>query len=115
MSCVPGARTKYGPRFAMLAPKRALAARVFLLQHHSIPPSLDAELDQALSANPHYKYCRDLGQLLPARVARVSCDGAAAYIDACQRRGQRLGDIKASALSSRSGWAEVFAQKNRSE
>jgi hypothetical protein len=75
-----------------------------------IPPGLAPALDHALAANPHYRYCRDLGQLAPVRVCVMRRNGYAAYVAECRRRGQRLGDVKASPLSRHAGWAAVFAR-----
>jgi hypothetical protein len=100
------------PRFALLAPETGAAGTSYVLfvEHPAPPATLAAELDEALAENPHYRYCRELRQLSPARVAPLRCDGYAAYADECTRRGQRLGDIKASALSARDGWAGVFTR-----
>ena len=65
---------------------------------------------EALGANPHYRYCRALGKLGAARVHVLRCNAYAAFVGQCQRRGQRLGDVKASPLSRHTGWADVFAR-----
>ena len=71
--------------------------------------SLAGELDDALSRNPHYRYCRTLDQLGPAEVRLVS-DGYGVYAAECRRRGQRLGDIKPLALSPHAGWGTAFGR-----
>jgi hypothetical protein len=70
----------------------------------------DAEqrLEAALLKNVHYRYCRQLGQLEPARAFRIRHGGAAAYLAECQVRGQRLGGIKPLVLQRHGGWSEVF-------
>lgn len=66
------------------------------------------EIDALLKENFHYCYCRDLGQLAAVSVFRVSGAGQEKYLEACYRKGQRLGDIKPPSLQRTSGWTEVF-------
>ncbi|MBK6792934.1 MAG: GH3 auxin-responsive promoter family protein [Anaerolineales bacterium] len=68
---------------------------------------LTTELDNSLRTNFHYDYCRKLGQLAETQTVQVK-DGGAAYIRACQGRGQKLGDIKPSVLQRSTGWGDVF-------
>ncbi|MFN3596238.1 MAG: GH3 auxin-responsive promoter family protein [Rubricoccaceae bacterium] len=63
-----------------------------------------AALDRALGANVHYAYARRLGQLGPLGAFRVTGDGHAAYVRACAAQGQRLGDVKPSALHRAGDW-----------
>ncbi|MCC6985850.1 MAG: GH3 auxin-responsive promoter family protein [Anaerolineales bacterium] len=72
---------------------------------------LTTQLDTSLRANFHYDYCRRLGQLAETQTVQVK-DGSAAYIRACQGRGQKLGDIKPSVLQKSTGWGEVWSQKS---
>jgi hypothetical protein len=65
-------------------------------------------LEAALQDNVHYRYCRQLGQLDRVRLFRIEGRGAEAYLGECQRRGQRLGDVKPTVLRADSGWAKVF-------
>ena len=108
------ARHGLAPRFAMLGPETdpgPAAYVLFLDVSGNVASSsgmLARDLDVALCANPHYRYCRDLGQLAPARVHAVPRDGYAAYVAECRRRGQRLGDVKAMPLSRHTGWSAVF-------
>jgi hypothetical protein len=69
---------------------------------------MGGNLEEDLRENYHYRYCRDLGQLDPVRVFRVREGGREAYLEHCRNLGQRLGDIKPSALHRLSGWTEVF-------
>jgi len=103
-------RHRLRPPFAMLAPETrgGETGYALFIEGSELPPALSAELDEALAENPHYRYCRDLAQLAPARVVRVRCDGYAAYVAECRRRGQRLGDVKASPLSVHDGWGKLF-------
>jgi hypothetical protein len=67
-----------------------------------------ALLEDGLRRNPHYDYCRRLGQLVEARVFRISRGGAESYLQECTRAGQRLGDIKPVALHRDGNWAAKF-------
>jgi hypothetical protein len=72
-----------------------------------LPNNLTAELDDSLRANFHYDYCRRLGQLAETQIVQVK-NGSAAYLRACQQRGQKLGNIKPSVLQKSIGWGEAF-------
>jgi len=94
-----------GP-FAMLAPRD----NVYVLYIQGMAsPTIARRLDELLRENPHYAYCRDLGQLGPPRVFLVSNDAGAAMLARLSALGQRLGDIKAMALSPLDGWGEHFS------
>ena len=102
------------PRFAMLAPEEtdgAVAYTLLIDAAGSFAGSLAAELERELRQNPHYAWCVDLGQLLPARVVRVGPHADRAFLDACVARGQRLGDVKPVALHHESGWAQVLGAR----
>ena len=106
-------RHRMAPRFAMLAPEPAPGPAYVLFMEASAGAAssgdtLAQDLDAALCANPHYRYCRDLGQLGAARVHAVPSNAYAAYVAECRRRGQRLGDVKAMPLSRHTGWSSVF-------
>jgi hypothetical protein len=97
--------------FALLAPQRGDTGTAYTLFIQSPSPlgvHLADCLDASLFANEHYAYCRRLGQLLPARAFHVRRDAFETYSKALRRLGVRLGDIKATPLSDRSDWAEVF-------
>ncbi len=64
-------------------------------------------LELALLRNTHYAYCRKLGQLKCARIARAA-DGQVRYRNAMLSRGLRLGDIKPTVLDTLPLWREVF-------
>jgi hypothetical protein len=83
--------------FAMLAPNGD--HYVLYVQSDALGTGeLAATLDEQLRAAFHYRYCRDLGQLRPARVFRVRGDGHAQFIAAAHRRGGRLGNVKPTCL-----------------
>lgn len=60
-----------------------------------------AQAEQCLIQGYHYKLARDLGQLGPVRVFRITGDAERQYLDNGRRQGQRLGDIKPVRLSPR--------------
>jgi hypothetical protein len=93
------------PRFALLAPaEEAPEGYALYLEVDRPPAGLAAELDEELSANPHYRLCRALGQLAPVRLQRLEPDAFGRYLERCRRRGQRWGDVKPLALSPLRGW-----------
>lgn len=70
-------------------------------------------LDEKLQDNYHYRYCRKLGQLGPLRVFRISGSDTSKrasdlYLEESRARGKKIGNIKPSVLSSRTGWSNVF-------
>lgn len=67
-----------------------------------------AALDETLRENVHYDYCRRLGQLRPLRLFRITGDAGATFL---QATGQRLGDVKPTALDARAGWGRRFGGK----
>lgn len=68
---------------------------------------LIVDLDALLRENFHYDYCRNLGQLAESQVILIQ-NGNEKYLRACQARGQKLGDIKASVLQKSTGWGEYL-------
>lgn len=64
--------------------------------------------DAAFRENFHYDYCRKLGQLKEMRIYRLTGDADREYLDACVRRGQKLGNIKPPILSLLDGWENIF-------
>jgi hypothetical protein len=98
------------PRFALLAPDEDQhGCRYTLYVEGEVPCRWAEELDHALRRNPHYAYCRDLGQLLPLRLCVISHEGYESFARRQAANGARLGDIKPTSLSRSSGWSEVFA------
>jgi hypothetical protein len=94
------------PSFAMLAPDGP--GYTLFVEADSLPPELAARLDEALRVNPHYAWARDVGQIGPISVLRVNRGAQAIYLDAEQRRGRRLGEVKGVALSDQDGWREIL-------
>lgn len=101
------------PAFVMLACDEQAypPAYTLFIEDDHVPDAVlhrvGTDLEQALQANYHYRYCRDLGQLAALRVCRV-VDGQATYLANCAARGQRAGDIKPAVLHAGGGWAQAF-------
>jgi hypothetical protein len=96
-------------RFALVAFERnAYALFVESSEEDGCLMTAAKDLDLALQDNTHYRYCRQLGQLQPIRVFRVAGNGRGAYLAECERRGQRLGEVKPSLLRRDTGWSAVF-------
>ena len=104
------------PAFSMLTPVRSEPPYyAWLLEpDHAIDMAATAnDADRALKTNPHYAYCRRLGQLGPLRVHLVR-NGWATYVEeSSARRGARLADVKPSPLDARLDWVDVFAAREK--
>jgi GH3 auxin-responsive promoter len=104
-----------GP-FAMLAPVRDIPVRYTLfLEGDFSPDGLIVLLDQKLRENPHFDYCRRLGQLGGPRVFHIQRGAQATYLHRCRSLGQRIGDVKPTPLHSSLGWEEFFEGGYHSE
>ena len=105
------AKHNLSPLFFMLAPDETGAFHYTLYLElgdaSAMPKHLSAALDAALRENFHYDYCRRLGQLNEAQTVLVK-NGTEVYIHACQMRGMKMGDVKASVLQKSTGWSEWF-------
>ncbi len=108
------ARHQISPTFAMLAPDDMDGFRyvLYLESNDHVDNMLAESLESALRENFHYDYCRKLGQLEAVQVQRVT-RGVETYLMACQARGQRLGNIKASVLQKNTGWKDWFVVSHR--
>ncbi len=74
--------------------------------------TLATALEEGLSENPYYEHAVSLGQLGPVEVQLLDGageSGRSRYERRCVELGQKLGDVKPTALDSRPGWAGVFA------
>ena len=99
------------PRFAMLAPHEDDTGCRYTLYIEGTARLHWAEaLDHELRRNPHYAYCRDIGQLLPISVFVIAERGFETYAKRQAAQGTRLGDIKPTALCPASGWSNTFLE-----
>jgi len=93
----------------MLAPSQQEGPRyVLFLQGATSQTDLAVRLDQRLTENPHYAYCRRLGQLAAPRVFHITSDASECYLRRCVAMGQRAGAVKAVALHRLTGWEDIF-------
>jgi len=102
-------------RFALLAPELdgAVPRYILFLEAAGPPPAqLSVRLERALSANPHYACCVQLGQLRPAGVQCVAAGAAGRYLERLRASGQRLGNIKPAALSPLTGWRAALGPRD---
>ncbi len=98
------------PSFILLAPDEdAAGCRYTLYIEGAALCGQDETLDRALRRNPHYAYCRDLGQLLPVRLFAIAERGYETFANHQAAQGARLGDIKPTILSRTTGWSNYFA------
>jgi len=97
------------PDFVLLAPDKDTAGCHYTLYIEGKPSNDLAEsLDSALRRNPHYAYCRDLGQLRPVRLFTISERGYETFLKRQTTTGCRLGEIKPTSFSQILGWSDVF-------
>jgi hypothetical protein len=97
------------PRFALLAPDDDGARIGYTLYVEGVcSPTLAETLDAALRANPHYGYCRKLGQLQPLRLFSIRSGGYESFLNRQAANGARIGDAKPAVLSRVSGWSNIF-------
>ncbi|HEV2854596.1 MAG TPA: GH3 auxin-responsive promoter family protein [Thermoanaerobaculia bacterium] len=102
-------RTATAPRFALLAPEDgAVPGYVLYVESAALSPGLAQAVEEELAGNPHYRLCTALGQLAPVKVFRIEKDAFPFYLRRCREQGQRMGDVKALALSPVSGWSAIF-------
>jgi hypothetical protein len=97
-------------RFAMLAPDEdEQGCRYTLYVEGEAELHWSEELDEALRRNPHYAYCRDLGQLLPPRIFLITGRGFESFAAHQAAHGSRLGEIKPVSLVAAGGWSKLFS------
>lgn len=89
------------PGFALLAPE---GDRYVLYAEHAVDPGA---IDARLCENPHYRWCRSVGQLGPLGWVRVGPDAGARYVAHKAASGQRWGDVKLPRLETVGGWATL--------
>ena len=96
--------------FAMLAPQHlSTPCYVLYVESSSTPAIVGLRLDAKLRANPHYDYCRNLGQLGALKVFWVRHGAHETYLNRCSELGQRAGSVKPTSLHRSGGWEDFFA------
>jgi hypothetical protein len=96
------------PRFVMLAPEKNGSDRHYVL-YCEWDCSIDIlEIEKGLRANPHYDYCRRIGQLSALRLFRIKANGFEMYLSREIAEGRRSGNVKPCCLSPKSGWKKWF-------
>ena len=105
------------PSFAMLAPIDGPPPRYRLYLELATPlddeslSTLVADLQQRLETNPHYRYAVQWRQLSQVEICLLAGRGGAAWeVYERQRlaQGQRMGNVKPTALDGWTGWDEAF-------
>lgn len=94
-------------RFALLAPDED-GDHYTLYAEGEIRPELATRLDTLLQKNPHYAWCRKIGQLQAVRLFEIKIGGQNAFLAHEVSENKRLGEIKPIALSLRTDWAQIF-------
>lgn len=98
------------PRFVLLAPDEDAVGWHYTLYLDGETTPLPVErLEALLRKNPHYAYCRELGQLQPLRAFRIHGRGYEIFLARETSRGRREGEIKPCFLSRDAGWSQYFA------
>lgn len=104
------ANCRLRPEFVLLAPDEQPGRCGYTLYVEGIATEeLGRVLENRLRQNPHYAYCRDLGQLLSVSVFTISHRGHETFVRRQLEAGMRLGDIKPASLSRFGGWSRLFA------
>jgi hypothetical protein len=97
------------PRFALLAPDESGMKKCYTLYAEGeVQSELAPRLDVLLMKNPHYAWCRKIGQLQALRLFHIKTGGHKIFLDHEFSRKKRLGEIKPIALSLQSDWTQVF-------
>ena len=95
-------------RFTLLAPEvEGSSCRYILFFEGDDCADAAQKLDTLLRENPHYAWCRDIGQLQPLKTHRV-VNAYEKFTNRQLKAGKRLGDIKPSVLSSETDWLKHF-------
>lgn len=111
---------RIAPRFSLVAPFAASPPHYILfIELDADSPRQDertgvaATVQRGLEENPYYRHAIELGQLSPIEVRFLDpskIDGWQVYERECVKRGQRVGDIKPTALDPWSGWARELSR-----
>ncbi len=101
------------PDFYFVAPQVSTDDCCYTLFLESPPTdntdaALQKEIEQELSHNFHYRYCRHLGQLGEYKIHRLPQGARNAYF-IHKSRLSRLGTVKYSLLEKQADWVNIFA------
>jgi hypothetical protein len=97
------------PGFVLLAPDVDDDGLRYTLYLEGPPPRQVVDtLERSLRRNPHYAYCRDLGQLLPLRLFTIAGRGYETFARRQSSGGACLGGVKPATFSRQAGWSKVF-------
>lgn len=111
---------RLAPRFSLVAPFTASPPHYILfieLEPDRLSQKVRTEVaetvQRGLEENPYYRHAIDIGQLMPLEVRFLDSskiDGWQVYERECVKRGQRVGDIKPTALDPWTGWASELSR-----
>jgi hypothetical protein len=97
------------PGFALIAPDEDKSGYGYTLYFEgAISSEVAPRFEVLLRRNPHYAWCRELGQLCNLRLFHIKRGGFEAFTARECANGRRLGDIKPRLLSTYSGWSKYF-------
>lgn len=95
--------------FTLLAPDENQPGCCYTLYiQGAVQHELAKSLDVLLMKNPHYAWCRKLGQLQAPRLYRIKNGGYETFLENEVSNGRRLGEIKPCLLSRKTGWSQCF-------
>lgn len=98
------------PKFVLIAPDGYQSGCCYTIYvEGEVEHELATPLDNMLKRNPHYAWCRKLGQLQPPRHFIISAGGNETFISNEVMQRKRIGEIKPRVLSLQSGWSQRFA------
>lgn len=97
-------------RFALLAPEQTANAWHYnlYLESNGDPSAWEKPMEAQLRLNPHYDYCRQLGQLEALRICPIESGAHEMFLRHEISHGKRLGEVKTTILSRRTDWAQQF-------
>jgi hypothetical protein len=72
------------------------------------PDGIAERPDRLLCENPHYAWCRQLGQLEPSRLFAIRAGGYETFAARRLSQGRQLGEIKPCSLSKEADWSTRF-------
>lgn len=97
------------PKFMLLAPDESeFGSHYTFYVEGELRPEISIKLDALLRTNPHYDWCRELGQLRALRLFRIHAGGFESFVQRECASGKRIGDVKPRSLSPRNEWSKFF-------